>query len=797
MTTWYVDYEGGIDANASVGNGDSFATRRKRIDNCVAAAIAPGDVIRVMASPTPTLVGNATWTDGPLNARTGGNGATNATPIVYTNLNHTVVAGDTVIVDNVAGNTAANGVWKVGTVVGDAYELLNADGSPSVGNGTTTANGASRKITNSVVTLASAVTQNIALCGNRGQKGNWTGADANNVPTVLTTDYKEGGECQQIVIAADMTTGLSAYYATGTLDLSAYQQVSFWIKQTVGSLGEANFLSLKLCSDTAGATPVDTINIPYLGALSQWSPIVVDTGGALGSSIQSIALYVNTDNGAKTFLIDNIIACKASSAADSLNLTSLISKDPGDHSFGDTYECYWGIQSINGTRVMLDGPVSTTPANNPQRGYSGTTETVATYKRETTKTVMGATSATVAQSVKEAGLEANRIHVRGGWNRTDMSTQTGETWFDGQNGFGYGLSNETRQYLNYDKLNFSRYYYGLYDGGGGADIDLGRMEFSNTTGAPTICTQMRRLSANVISAVACGGAISPGTGAVVTTIGRADGTTSGNGVTLGAASWTGTIIQANNNTANGVNLGYGSRLDLAPSVSFNGFYGLLLAELSSVGSVVANSNAYQGVASSGNVNATVFGGSTSGNGAGIQVSTGTTVLRNFTINEVLEVYGHSANPYFDARVYSEKHDGVNGNTQVFCDGGLISQQASVVHGAATSAWKFSPTSTNRAANYPLNLPIAQIAVAANALVTVTAWVRRSNTALTSQLICKGGQLAGVASDVIASMTAAADTWEQLTLTFTPTEAGVIEIEAQFYGGSTYNGYVSDATFNQA
>ena len=97
----------------------------------------------------------------------------------------------------------------------------------------------------------------------------------------------------------------------------------------------------------------------------------------------------------------------------------------------------------------------------------------------------------------------------------------------------------------------------------------------------------------------------------------------------------------------------------------------------------------------------------------------------------------------------------------------------------------------------MRLPIAQIAVGASALVTVKAWMRRTNTGLTGRLVCKGSQIDGVAADVTSSITAAANTWEEVSLTFTPSEAGVVEIETQWYGGTTYTGYVSDATFSQA
>jgi hypothetical protein len=58
-------------------------------------------------------------------------------------------------------------------------------------------------------------------------------------------------------------------------------------------------------------------------------------------------------------------------------------------------------------------------------------------------------------------------------------------------------------------------------------------------------------------------------------------------------------------------------------------------------------------------------------------------------------------------------------------------------------------------------------------------------------MCKGNQIAGVAADVSSSMTAAADTWEQRTITFTPTETGVVSITVEAYGGTTFIGYADD------
>lgn len=797
MTTWYVDYEGGTNANASAGNGDSFATRRKTIDNCVAAAIAPGDTVRIMGSPPPSSMGqNATWTDGQLLTTRAIASSTNASPIVLalTGPNYTALApavGDTLIVNGHATNTNANGVWNVSAINGSsAVTITNADGSNSVGNGTGGATGSIRKMSHAVVALTTAVTANIACCGNRGAKGNWTGADANNVPTVITTDYKEGGECQQISINASMTTGKSAYYATGTLDLSGYQQVSFWIKQTVGTLIATGAVSLRLCTDTVGASSVHTCAVPALGALNQWHPIVVNLGTNLNSAIQSVALYVDTDNGSQAFLIDNIIACKAASSADSLNLTSLISKDPGDHSYGDGYDCWFGIQSINGTRIMLDGPMATIPAASPQRGYSGTTETVTLYKRETTKTNPVASATTAVFSPQDSGSTDNPIVFSGGWDRTNMSTQDSETWFDGQNGLGDCISNTSRPWLTFDRINGARYNRVLYDGGfaNATDNSVGRLETCNTTSFPVSWAAGPRFSATTLSAVCCGGQITTSAGSVVQTIGRADSST-GSGVTLGVSSWTGQIMQANNSTSYGVVAGTAGYIGSIAKANMNTAGGYSAATRSVCGSLTANNNLNYGINIAATMGVSILSGSTTGNLAGITISSGQANLRNFIINEASEVTGFTA--YNNSRIYSEKHDGIAGNNVIYCEGGIISTDAAQVHGTAAYSWKFSPTSTNRAAYYPLNQSIVQVAVGASALVTVGIWMRRDNTGLTMRLVCKGGQLAGIPTDVVSSMAAAADTWEQVTITFTPTEAGVVDIEAQAYGGTTYNGWVSE------
>ncbi len=62
---------------------------------------------------------------------------------------------------------------------------------------------------------------------------------------------------------------------------------------------------------------------------------------------------------------------------------------------------------------------------------------------------------------------------------------------------------------------------------------------------------------------------------------------------------------------------------------------------------------------------------------------------------------------------------------------------------------------------------------------------------------KGRQIAGVDSDVFTDMTATINTWQEISLTFTPTEAGVVEILIQaIYNTASGNLFVDNMTVTQ-
>ena len=62
--------------------------------------------------------------------------ATNATPIVITLASHGLANDNHVLVADVLGNTAANGVWRVANVAANTFELVG-----STGNGAYTSGG--------------------------------------------------------------------------------------------------------------------------------------------------------------------------------------------------------------------------------------------------------------------------------------------------------------------------------------------------------------------------------------------------------------------------------------------------------------------------------------------------------------------------------------------------------------------------------------------------------------------------------------------------------------------------------
>jgi len=623
-------------------------------------------------------------------------------------------------------------------------DIIRIAKSPApVSLGTTGAwNGTGTVTERKIVTLGAAQNVTIELCETA-----WTAST--DVTATTSATRKEGSYAASLAIVAGFTTGKVAYKATGTLNLSAYQKLSFWI-QNNAAIASATVLKVVLCSDTAGDTIVDTFWIPAIPSTARFLPLTIarEGGGNLGASIASIAVYANSDPGTITLLLDDFIAC----TTDGLNLQSLISKNSAEQ--GGT-EGWYGIQSINGVTVLLDNDTNTLA--NAGRGYSGTTETVTTYKRETIKTDLAAAATTEVQTVQASGSFAvGNIEFQGGWN-TSTTVQEGETFFDGLNGNGYGIYLLTKSHITFNYLNVCRYNYGV----------------CYSTSSNNTITTLSNANNNTYGVVYS----SASNNNTITSLSNANNNSYGVYYSASNKNTITTLSNANNNT-------YG----VYYSTSSNN----TITTLSN-----ANNNAY-GVRYDISSNNTIKSLSTSGNGTtGVYNDRGINYLFNALIAEPTEVSGYTS--FGNSRIFSNKHDQTTDNHWIFTDGGTINSQTTVRHTASGIAWKLAITSANRASNYPLTLSITKIAVAANALVTVKVWVYKDSAAgVAAKLVCRGKQIAGVDNDVVATAANVLQTWEELTITFTPTEAGVVEIEGWgYYVSALSSVYFDDMTISQA
>lgn len=780
MATYYLDYEGGSDA----GVGTSFATRWKTLTlGATAARIAPGDTIRIMGSPAVQSFGDdyGIWTSSKLEATKSITSSTNASPIVITLASHGYATGDTVVVTGHTTNTNANGTWEIISITSSTFSLTG-----STGNGVGGATGTVRLRNNSRVMISylgvgptTAPVKNLASHGNVGSgRTAWT-ASANVTTSLNLTDFKEGDSSDSIAIGASFTTGLAAYKATTSTLASSCATTSFWIKQTSGTVAVASDVSIRLCSDVAGATSIKTVPVPGLVTLNRWTVVSVDTSGLTGN-IQSVALYVDADKGAQTFLICNIIG----SSSDQVDLSCLIGKNTGT---GMDAEPWCPIQSINSTRIMLDGETNLTPISTTLRGYYGTTGTVTTYFRKTIKTTIASSVSTTVQSLMDAGTVSSRIVFSGGWDRTDMSTQTLETFFDGQNSQGVGIGASTNMnYISIDKISTVRYNNG-HSIGQCLSVTLSNAQSLGNSGAGFYIvsySDMNTLSDCVAGFNSYGFWIYSNASSNKISNIKSLGNTS-YGILLQSAAFNNVVSSGNifNGGGDGINCYEASQNTFKNINSYaNNSYGFV----ASAGQGSSNNTFINCSASNGNNNGWSM--------AGYNYLTNCTASGNIS-SQFMSNPGVRGG---DDGIYSMDHLGVSGNTSILMFAGSVVSTTSVRHTSSGIAWAMAPTSTrDRPSDYPLTLKIATLAVAANTTVTVKAWLRRTNTGLTFGLRILADQIAGVSSDVLSPMTAAADTWEEVTLTFTPTANGVVKIQAYCYGGSTYTGYIDDLTITQA
>lgn len=640
--------------------------------------------------------------------------------------------------------TFSSGATAARTAPGDTIRIMASRKSTLADAGWTKSS--------NTVTLAAGVTQTITNCDS-----NWTAA-SNVTASTVTSPRREGTNAVQLAIAGAFTTGKVAHFAISSLDLSGYQQISFWIH--VSAAIAANVLQLKLCSDSSGDTPVDTIDIPAIGTAGRWFPITVDKAAALGSSVQSVALYATSDPGIVTVVLDHIIACKDKASSDCLTLSHLVRKSGT--------KALFGIRSIDGSTLTLETgtPTGTSVSNGSGfTGASGTADLVAYMPQH-----MDAATNTV----NESGATNSPITYEGGYNRTDMSSiddSDALSVFDGLSVSNFGLTATAKDWLCLKNIVCVRYNIGTNaSASGGQNLSFQNCYFvSCSSGWLSISLPQTYVNCKVY-------VTAPGTQTVA-----------------------GTHID----TALEVHASATTAVAIVVAQMVRGQIGLYASPMAVTGQVELTSltgdNSLVTLGSTSTPSGTaliVHGGSLANASTGIQVNQGYAKLRN-VVNDCsteVSVSTGAAIGYVSAKDHDDTADNHKGWTAY----GTWASQTAVRHTASGLAWEVKPTSSFATADTPVIMPIeGGILCVAGEQVQASVWLRRTNTALTGKLVCRGGQIAGVANDVSAEITAAADTWQQVTIQFTPTETGVVNLELHAYGGTTHTLYVDDLSLSSA
>lgn len=626
--------------------------------------------------------------------------------------------------------TITNGATTTRVQSGDEVRVSKTDDPVSIGNATWTD-------LSKTVTLATAQTLTIDNCDTA-----WTVANTSTIAT--STTRKQGTNSVRVIKGtAPATNTLYAYKALGaTVDFSAYDSITLWVQAYSTSAILANNWKLALCSDVAGATIEFEYPIPASAAASGlWYPVTI-TGVSVGgtkSAIQSIALYSGSVAPLTTcgISMDNISASNATG----LNLTTVISKIS---SAGYGSESWWPIQSIDGTTILLD--LDAQSLANSTKGYTGTTQTVATYLRRTFAQGPNATNSTVNNTLR-AG-----VTYGGGWD-TGSSTQNGMTALDGRNGRGTQIVMAS-----------------------GASIDL----FCLMRGGVNIgFTSGQRYYIDSCNLVASTNPIESDTG---TTSSDPYGVEVTN---CSINSYSGTTFddRGGGHTFDNVHIKSTSTgaLQLPPLSTFKNS-SILNATNQSLVATTENRR-YLAVNSTFDVT--------------VQAAARSTYFKNCLFTAATEFSLNATANGRDMRVFSEKHDQTNYD-YIFIEGGTANTEDTDRSGATGKMWRLVLTSSNRNATYPLDLPVAQFPYASSGLVTMTAWMKKSHaTNCNGRLRIKGGQITGYSSDLTATLADNTD-WQQLTITFTPTDTGVFEVEALAeYVTANANVYIDEVTVTQA
>lgn len=705
------------------------------------------------------------------------------------------------------GNDANDGTsfanrWKTITAGATAARIAPGDTIRIMASEDPTSLGINATFTNDspTITLASALNALITNCDTA-----WT-ASANVTCTAYTTFYLTGTGCARQQIAAGFTTGKVAYFGLGgAQNYSTYQGITFGIYCSAAPTD--GWFEIRLCSDTVGDVAVDTFVINGVKQLNAWERMYINKGANLGASIQSIALYATADPGTIDVYLDNISTVKAP-GNDALNLTTLIGKQNGAD--GGWYP----IRAINGTTVTVDcALLAETASASSAPGFYGTTESVTAYIR---KPIRVEVTTTQWATMQEAGTAGNLITYSGGWDRTNMSTQTGDTYVDSGN-----TSPRFVDFLNFskiDKLHPMRFGTALYLPSV-TDIELGEFR---PVGVSIVMYLLgaERLKVTLCAANGCNnvtyGFIGRDIHFTTLTMTNCGSTTQFTDAPLylGDASSHAINFIIETLTLRGSN-SYGMSYTQGARITNLEIWSLDVQYCKGVGTWawIAEIGMYDykyGTVNIQNCRTNFYFGG--GYGRIGSLTLASPIVDSLVIGNV------TANPFYgDHRVVASSISGsvVLASTWLPTDSWLwlnnyngvaddhrgyyesngakaFSELGANRHTPSGIGWRIDCLQAGYSSEFPIRHKITDVVLESGVPSTIRLFVKRSNTGISARLKVYGGEVAGV-NETTDTIAVAAGTWEELSITVTPSEYDTVGIWLEVWGGTTYSVYFDDFT----
>ena len=827
MAIYYIDHKNGDDSN----DGLSFANRWKTFPSTISKENTNGNndfvehEYRVMGTPAVSMGVNGTFTEGGPNRRDENffrhdarhvNNATAASPIEITvSADHGYSTGDVVSLQNIYGVLQANGTHVITVTGARTFTLNNTSGTGTyVGGGSADYayyatpkalkfNTGIKKVWDFHSYNNNTDAQGSNAARKRSDGSNVLGVASSGVTLSIRGGFNFGTTLpvHRIQFGSGAGTGKMWYYKLdSTLDLSSYQQLSMiYLSRSSDTLNNTSHMRVCLCTDETGDTVAHSIEIPGFADRGA-HPVVKDFGTNLNSAIKSVALYCDTNVGTEDIRMSNLVACPASSNASSFTHQHLLGKnDPNE-------KAWWRPAQIEEDHIIYGQPLgndmdyTSGVMNDVANSWYGlSTNTSALYKIQPYYIYQNNTDLT-ANDIKKYQLyirgkstatapddtwQDSITKITGGWNTTDMSTQDSISWT------GYGLRNDQVFEIRDDN---------------NTAIELSHFGYLNISN-----TQLARISGHF------------------STIGELyfGHQTSGyisnqmqTKLVCDKLYYTQAAMTYFSNGAQYKGHNYQSCLHIKDMRVYGiGQNAIGHNDQPGVGVMIDNLEVY---------GCRFLLQSQYRNGQRIP-----THIKNLKAKNIESLLG--GNPHFvcihnseiskiEQEMYEHassqrnlgggnftafrNYNGVANDHRMYWQWGNVKSETSVRHGTTGIAWAFRPTKSFGGASSkgslsantekrPLFIEVAKFFAVANKQVTCKAYFRRDNTDLNMRLMALHGRsYPALSQDYSASVTAAVDTWQEVTLTFTPVNDGEVSITAEAWKGNSYTGYVDSVTVTQ-